>query len=177
METGQIILREATHCDIESMAGVAVRAWRYAFSSFLPATFIEKVANQDSFSERIGRSMENPAYRIVATASGGPIVGFASESRPCSLEGYDTEIGGFYVDPDASRSGVGRLLITHMAHHFALRGCRSLAIHTLEENAIGSSFYEKMLGEIGPKTMWEGFPGKWYVWYDILTAFSLESQT
>lgn len=153
------------------MAFVVVRAWRFAYASFLPAEFIDSVADPDLFSERIRSSMERPAFRIVATSDDGRVIGLANERRPCSLEGYDAEIGGLYVDPEYSRSGVGRQLVTASAKEFASRGCHSMAIHTLAENRIGCGFYEKLGGQAGPTTTWEGFPSKWYVWPDLTATF------
>ena len=162
-----IRLREATLDDARDMADVACRAWRFAYSSFLPSEFIEEIAEPKEFTQLVKLGMERPGFRLVALSSENKVIGFASERRPCKLEDFDAEIGGFYVDPDHSRSGVGQALLRAMVDQFLTDGHRSMAIYTLSENEIGCRFYEKHGGLPGPHETWNAFPSKWYLWPNL----------
>ncbi len=169
-------IRDATIEDAEGMARASVEAWRFAFARFLPAEFIAKYLNVVARLARIRELWPTEAYRLVAVGPTDQVVGFASEHRPCSLAGFDAEIGGLYVHPSASRSGVGLRLVGEMAGRFVADGRRSMAIHTLADNEIGCAFYEKIRGQNGPDTTWQGFPSKWYIWPDLELSFGVPSE-
>jgi|GEM_PF-3089185 len=163
----EFTIRDAALEDAEEMALAACSAWQFAYRGILDQTFIDSVAEPISFAERIRGAMSKDAHRLVAVSANGEVIGFASERRPCSLEGFDAEIAALYVDPTSSRSGIGGELVREMVRRFLTDGRQSLAIHTLAENRIGSAFYEKMGGQPGPTTNWQGAPSKWYVWPDM----------
>ena len=160
-------LREALHEDIEAMARVVVGAWRFAYSGFLPPTMMDEWAREERFVNRFNENWHLQHHRVVACTQEGTVIGFAVERSPCGLQGFDAEIGGLYVDPKSSRRGVGRLLVTSMVKHFCTLEHRSRAIHTLAENKIGCSFYERVGGVGHSFTDWNGVQGKWYVWPNL----------
>ncbi|MDR3692842.1 MAG: GNAT family N-acetyltransferase [Fimbriimonas sp.] len=150
------------------MSRVAGNAWRFAYAGILPQEFIDSVIEPILCEERFRTAIrERPVARFVALSEDGQVVGFVTECRPCSLEGYDAEIGSLYVDPEASRSGIGAKLVDAMVARFKAQGCRSMAIHTLAQNRIGCAFYAKIGGQEGPIAIWKGVPSKWYVWPDL----------
>ena len=165
----EFTVRGACINDVDGMAIVACRAWQFAYQGILDQSFIDSVADPISFAERIRGAMSKEAHRLVAVSPDSTILGFANERRPCSLEGFDAEIAALYVDPTSSRSGVGRSLVREMASRFQSDGKRSLAIHTLEQNRIGSAFYEKIGCQLGPISTWQGVASKWYIWPDMST--------
>ena len=162
-----ILLRQAERADIHSMASVVVNAWRFAYTDFLPADMMEEWVSQERFISRFRENWHLPNFRLVACGEEGTILGFALQRQPCKLDGFDAEIGGLYIDPSASRKGIGKLLVKAMVEYFIGSGHRSMAIHTLAENKIGCAFYEKIGGMGHSFTDWNGVPGKWYVWPDL----------
>ena len=166
------IIRDAAIEDIDSIAQVAVNAWNFAYSTFLPPEFMAARADPSKRAHRMRENWRTDVHQIVAVSGDGVVLGFAFEHRPGSLEGYDAEIGALYVDPNASRSGVGRALVTEMVRRFRDLGFQSMAIHTLTENRIGCSFYEKLGGQEGPYTTWNEVPSRWFVWPDLNISFT-----
>ena len=155
------MVREALENDIEGIARVWIAAWRWAYASVLPADFIEARCD-------LGRRMDNARAdlsrgRMLVVDEEG-VQGFARALVPSSRAGFDAEISGLYVHPDASRKGVGHALVRAMAGEFLHQGCRSMAIQTLRDNAIGRGFYEKIGGDLVGTDEWSGFPCVWYGW-------------
>lgn len=164
-----IEIRDATADDIEAMAELNARAWEFAFSSFMDPQFIAEKSDPVTRASRIQEMWEGEHAKLVAQNPEGQIIGFAIEYRPCTLIGYEAEIGALFVDPSASRTGAGRALVQEMVRRFLIRGAHSMAIHTLAQNKIGRSFYDKIGGQPGPTTTWYHLPGLWYIWPDLET--------
>jgi len=162
-----ILIRDATVEDADRMGQIAVDAWQFAYSSFVSAEFMAARSDPARRAQRIRENWRTDRDNLVAVSAEGVVIGFAIEERPGSLEGYDAEIGALYVDPKASRCGAGRLLVTEMVRRFQERGSRSMAIHTLTQNVIGCSFYEKIGGQAGPFTTWNAISSRWFVWPDL----------
>jgi ribosomal protein S18 acetylase RimI-like enzyme len=169
-----IRIRDANIEDAERIGQIAVNAWQFAYSSFLSPEFMAARADPAVRARRIRENWSQEAIRLVATSELGDVIGFAFEQRPCSVAGIDSEIGALYVDPNSSRAGAGKALVTEMARRFIQRGDRSMAIHTLAENRIGISFYRKIGGLDGPHTTWNDIPSRWFLWPDLRHTFCLE---
>jgi len=164
-------IRDANIDDVEGIAQVALDAWNFAYSSFLPPEFMAQRSNPVRRAQRMRENWRNDVNQIVAVTRTGTIAGFAFEHRPCTLDGFDAEVGALYVDPASSRAGVGKSLVVELVGRFVRHGFNSMAIHTLAENAIGCAFYQKLGGQDGPLTTWHDFPSRWFVWPDLQTTF------
>jgi ribosomal protein S18 acetylase RimI-like enzyme len=169
-------LRDASLSDAEGMARVGRNAWMFAYAGILPDDFIASVTDLHLSIERFQRSLTQPGHRLVAVSREGTLIGYAIQRAPCSLDEYDGEICGLYVDPESSRAGVGRALVEAMVARFKSDGYRSMAIHTLAQNRIGCAFHEKLGGGEGPSSTWHECPSKWYVWPDLASFPSVASQ-
>ena len=156
------MVREATEDDLEAIARVAVASWRWAFASFLPAGFMDERCDLDRRTAGVRRHWSQGGRFLVADPGG--VVGFASEHHPTLLAGFESEVGGLYVHPEAAGRGVGQALVAEMVRGFLARGAGSMAIHTLAENRIGRGFYERLGGRIVATDEWNGFPCVWYGW-------------
>ena len=162
-----ITIRQGSIDDADRLAEIAVAAWIWAYSSFLPSEFMKTRTEPAKRAQRIRETWDPENLVLVAVDGDGAVCGFASEHRPCSLEGYEAEIGALYVHPDAARNGVGSALVRKMVAEFLARGLQSMAIHTLAQNEIGCRFYEKLGGIRGQEDTWNGYPSVWYVWSDL----------
>jgi ribosomal protein S18 acetylase RimI-like enzyme len=167
----ELRIRDATIEDTEAIGLVAYNAWIFAYAGFLPADFVAARADPVERARRMRENWREDVHQIVAISDSGDVIGFAFEHRPCTLPGFDAEIGALYVDPASSRVGVGRGLVEELVRRFILDGRNSMAIHTLVENAIGCAFYEKLGGQEDLLTTWNDFPSKWYVWHDLKESF------
>jgi GNAT superfamily N-acetyltransferase len=155
-------IRAVTFEDIEAMAEVAVRGWRWAYRGVIS----DETLDQLDIGARVRRLQENwkPERLCLVAVVDDRVVGFASESNPPQIPGFDSEIGGLYVDPDYARFGYGRELVKAMVRQFVDRGAQTMCIHTLKANRIGRSFYEKIGGVLVAEDTWNDYPAVWYAW-------------
>lgn len=160
-------IRAATIEDMRGMAQIAYEAWLWAYSGFMPQDEIELHCGPEKRIQRWAETWEDMATRLVAVDDAGRGVGFAIEARTPGFPEAESEIAALYVHPNSAGSGVGRLLVSEMVRVFRSKGSESMAIHTLAQNVIGRSFYEKMGGILGAETEWNGYPSVWYVWRDL----------
>jgi len=165
---GEIRVRKAVVEDADRIGQIAVDAWQFAYSGFVPADFMAARCDPAKRAQRTRERWSATDLRLVALSDSGDVIGFAFEEHPCTLKGYDSEIGALYVDPKFSRAGAGKALVVEMVRRFVDRDARSLAIHTLTENKIGCAFYQKLGGQEGPYTTWNDIPSRWFVWPNLM---------
>lgn len=162
-----ICIRDAQIEDARRIGEIVVDAWQYAYSGFLSADFMASRSDPRVRAQRVRDRWGERMLRLVAVDETGEVIGFAIEARPCSVTGIDAEIGALYVDPKFGRSGAGTALVKAMVQRFLKNGARSMAIHTLAQNKIGCSFYEKIGGLAGPSATWNDIPSRWYIWPEL----------
>jgi GNAT superfamily N-acetyltransferase len=148
------------------MARVSVNAWRFAYATALPPELMASL-DAERRAKRLREAWQTDVHRLVAVAPNGTLVGFAIEHRPCSLPGFDAEIGAIYIEPASTRAGIGRRLVEELVRRFLADGHHSMAIQTLAENPIGNAFYQKLGGVPGPAGTWQGLASNWYLWTDL----------
>ena len=163
-----ITIRIGTLADIPGIAEISVAAWKWAFSSFLPPEFVQSRTDLNRRNASLQKACSADQLCLVAVNDQDTICGYALEHSPCSLEGYQAEIGGLYVHPEMARMGIGLALVKSMVGEFCWRGSDSMAIHTLAQNEIGCNFYAKLGGVRDQETSWNGYPSVWYVWPDLI---------
>ena len=158
-----VVVRDATEDDIDAIAGILAAAWAWAFADILSP---EVLAPRADPVRRAARIRENwPAHRrCLVGERNGRVEGFATQPPTVNLEGFDAEVQGLYVHPDAARHGAGGALLRTMVQRFVEDGARSMAIHTLAENRIGRGFYDKMGGQVVAEDTWNGISAVWYGW-------------
>ncbi len=148
------------------MAEILVDGWRWAYVGIISDD--ELAALDVTARMRRLEQLFDPSLLYVAAVDENDIpIGFAIETRPPQLPGYDCEIGGLYVDPSQTRSGVGRALVEQMVQAFRARGAKTMAIHTLQQNEIGRAFYQRIGGTLVHEDQWRNYPAVWYGWPDI----------
>jgi ribosomal protein S18 acetylase RimI-like enzyme len=158
-----VTIREATPDDAGAIADIVIACWRLAYRGVLPDAALDR----DTRDERIARIRKRladwPTFVVDDIAT--------SRLAPVGRHGFDAEIDGLYVHPDASRSGIGRALVRHACTRFADAGKRTLLVETLRDNRIGRAFYDKLGGRVAVESTWvfEGlaYPSVGYGWDDL----------
>lgn len=85
---------------------------------------------------------DNARHVFVWEAPQGEVAGYITGRVDCeSRIGW---IPNLAVDPAYQGQGIGRALILHLLEHFREQGMECAKIETLEQNAIGSTFYPDM---------------------------------
>jgi ribosomal protein S18 acetylase RimI-like enzyme len=164
-------IRPATVDDLPAIATIASDAWRWAYTDILPVAFVEERCNVPKRLERMRETWRDTRLTLLACDEHGIPQGFANDQIPCTLSGFDAEIGALYVSPSFARKGLGRMLVEAMVKTFLADDLGSMAIQTLAENKIGRSFYEKIGGRIAAEGEWYAFPTVWYAWDDLQLIF------
>ncbi len=134
-----VIVRPAREDDAEAIAGVHVETWRDAYAGLLPQEALDGLSRRQQM-RRWRRAIRNPEAELgqVFVAEEGGIVGFGSASRETG------EITTLYVQPDAQRQGIGRMLFRRLAEF--LGGPVSLWV--LDGNP-AAGFYARLGGRPG----------------------------
>lgn len=137
--------RRATPADSLALGRMHVEAWREAYPDLLPGEILASLdpsARAAMWQVALERGAE-----VHLAELGDAIVGFGSSGSrrdptlPCSGEIY-----AIYVLRVAQRLGVGRALMSAMAHDLLAQGHRSAALWVLEGNTPGRQFYQALGG-------------------------------
>ena len=146
----RIVVRPARESDAAAIASVEIAAWRTAYRGMVPdevldgldldreaATWRERLRDQAVVKVSVADLVEPPASPR--------LVGYVSEG---SARGDDVaglgEIWAIYVDPEAQRRGVGRVLMDAGLGGLAARGYDEAMLWVFEANAAARAFYERM---------------------------------
>lgn len=140
-DSGVPWLRDARPEDAAEVAGVHVRSWQAAYRGLLPDEYLDGLRPED----RAGRytfhlaGPDHPA--TVLALDEGRIRGFAT-TGPARGDGETAgAIYALYVDPDAWRRGIGRLLIRDARSRLARAGFTEAILWVLTGNEQAEQFY------------------------------------
>lgn len=143
-------IRLAETGDAASIGRVQVAAWRAAYASFLPASFLaglDERARAAQWQARIGPVAHPNAPTFVAFDEAEAIRGFAHTGpvRDDDLPPDDrAEVHTIYVDPAAWRRGIGAALMAEVDGFWKPAGVRELVLWVFEANAESRAFYERL---------------------------------
>jgi ribosomal protein S18 acetylase RimI-like enzyme len=170
-----LIIRRATHADVEAIARTHVQAWHESYQELLPRAAIE-ARSVETRVEQWGGILENPDILVYLAEQGRTVCGFGSGGKARTGLPAETEVYSFYLVDSAKRRGVGRTLFLRLGDELAKRGCASLGLWVLVGNAPARRFYEAMGGRAG-ETRFDRrgefvFDDIAYIW-DDLAVFAL----
>lgn len=164
-----MVIRRATRHDAWAIAEVAQAGWRWAYTGILPEETFQ-LMDVAAAAGRLRDFIEGGGL-IFVSGEGGKVAGFASVEPHPRFAKCDIEIGGLYVQPSESRRGMGRLLVSAVARYGIENRLTVLGIHTLRDNVIGRSFYEKLGGKLAAEDLWRhrgaDYPAVWYLYDDL----------
>ncbi|MGY1453716.1 N-acetyltransferase family protein [Streptomyces sp. SS8] len=148
-------VREAAEADLEAVAALRVRGWRYAYRRLMPREYLE---GMDAAAYTARRRETFAATRetvtdLVAVDGGGRITGWAALG-PCREDGgsggggreegedcRDGELYALYVEPELIGSGIGRALLAEVVRRAEARRMRRLRLWVVEGNERARRFY------------------------------------
>jgi len=145
-----VVVRPACESDAAAIAGVKIAAWRAAYRGIVPAPVLEGFDLDREAATWRGRLRDQAVARVsVADLVEPPatprLVGYVTEgpARGDDVAGLG-EIWAIYVDPEAQRRGVGRVLMDAGLGGLAARGYDEAMLWVFEANAAARAFYERM---------------------------------
>jgi ribosomal protein S18 acetylase RimI-like enzyme len=183
-------IRRADVNDAPAISEVHVVVSREIYINLLPARVLDALSvdvRTRQWHDIIGSSETNKDNAVyVAELRGNKIVGFGYCSLQRSPElvakGFKGEFQSIYLASSARRRGIGRALMSDMAHHLIGRNVCRAACWVLRENVLARKFYEALDGRLIDEKVIELHEGGVqaevaYGWWDLnaLTASSVSA--
>ena len=128
-------IRGARLTDAARIGQIHVRAWQTAYQDHMPEEFLADLDPELREAQMLERlTYPRQAERIWVMEHDGGVVGFAvtgTSGDPDAVTG-SAELYSLYIDPPATRTGLGRQLLEHALDDMRRRGARSIAAWTFE---------------------------------------------
>ena len=155
--TRGIRIRAANPADAGPMSKVHVDTWRTSYAGIVPAEHLAGLSYRDREARWVNiLTADRPAEsNFVAETVACDVVGFAGggperEGNPT----YRGELYGIYLLEAYQRKGLGRRLVSAVAHRLLADGFGSMLVWVLKYNRPACRFYESLGGErVGRKTI------------------------
>ena len=145
-----VVLRRANVADASAIAAVRVESWRVTYRGIIPDSYLDAMRVDDSTELwlRVLSAPVSPTTAVFVAEVDGRIVGF---SAGVILEeekfGFESELTGIYVIPDAQERGLGTQLVRMVAAGFSKLGANGMLVWVPSDNKVARQFYEKLGGE------------------------------
>ncbi|WP_432258840.1 N-acetyltransferase family protein [Cupriavidus sp. TMH.W2] len=143
-----LTIRLATKADAAAISAVLALCWHQAYGELLPRDLLANVTAESRLPARHRILADSSVACFVATGE-AEVVGFADcgPSRGAEQEGWG-EVYALYVLQSFHGRRVGLRLMSCCAAALARRGCSSMRLWSLEENARARKFYESAGGRL-----------------------------
>jgi ribosomal protein S18 acetylase RimI-like enzyme len=141
----EIRLRHATPGDARAIAAIHVAAWRAAYRTLLPDSFLAAL-DIEEHAAKWSSALSRPSPSRVALAErDGALVGFCSYGATRDDEAPDVaEIYALNVHPDHWRQGAGRALCAEAYREAAVRGHSAITLWVMAANGNARRFYQDL---------------------------------
>ena len=147
-----IQVRKARPEDAGQIVEVHTGTWRHSFRGYVSNALLDSMVVNEAGIQwwREVISDANPNRCVLVTVKEEKIIAFVSGGTDMDrMRGYDSEIKAIYVQPEAQRSGVGKLLMRAFSEFVISRNARSMIIWTIAEGPT-AGFYLALGGELLP---------------------------
>lgn len=139
-------VRPATVQDAAGIARVHVEGWRFAYHGKLPQSFLDALSVESRtrfWHQAIAHPLPHSITLVAVRRD--RIVGFntCGPSRDSEAPDDRAEVAATYVDPAATRQGIGHQLMDTALDHLTRQRFHEVTLWVLDNNDIGRGFYEK----------------------------------
>jgi L-amino acid N-acyltransferase YncA len=145
-----MVVREATHNDIPTIARVHVDTWRTTYRGILPDEHLENLSYERQASgwyPILNEDPEDGYFTYVAEEESGEIIGFASGGEERTGDPvYKGEVMAIYILQRQQGKGIGRCLVQAVAKQLHLSGINSMLVWVLANNP-ACQFYAALGGK------------------------------
>ena len=178
-------LRRGDKADIPILALLHIAAWRESYAGWMPDDVLANLDPADwerRWRTQMSAAEQDPAYAVfLALDETGEPAGFgvcrSQTSQKLLPLGYDGEIVSLYLLRRIQGQGTGRRLVSEMASHLMIHGCKACGFWVFCNSAHARGFYENLgATPTGVESVWEilgmVLPDMAYGWTDLrpLTA-------
>ncbi|MEV0275906.1 GNAT family N-acetyltransferase [Streptomyces sp. NPDC050610] len=139
-------VREMTAGDIDAVARIRVRGWRFAYAGLMPQGYLDGLSvREDAERRREFFARADGAMTNLVAEDAGAVVGWAcfGASRDQGAAPGDGELYALYVRPELIGAGVGRALTAAVLAGAAEREFARLVLWVVKGNARARRFYER----------------------------------
>ena len=138
-------VRAATVEDLEAIAGISVRGWRFAYRGHVPDEILDGLSEEERVREWGERVREPGDTRAWVVEREGRVAGFAftGPGRDPDLPRAAGDLYALYVEPAAVGTGLGRELFARAVDDLSERGFDPVVVWVLRENERARRFYER----------------------------------
>jgi diamine N-acetyltransferase len=140
---GLNMIRKPNIKDVSRIAEIHTYGWRFAYKNIFSTEYLYN-NHQVLKASEMHKQIITTKIDMIDIFDDGIIKGFVlhNNSRDEDLpEAY--EISAIYVEPEFTRSGVGKELLAAAEIQCRKKGMSKLFLWVLEENTMGRTFYEK----------------------------------
>ena len=165
-------IRTATSDDAEAIAKLHTQSWRIAYRGILSDHYLLHELDKDrltDWQQRFSTPQPNQ-YVIVAEDEQNNLLGFS-----CAYSKFDPEAGtlveNLHAHPKHKNTGIGRMLLAHMAEWSLARFPDDLLhLWVVTENTPAIGFYKRMGARQDMSAMWDAPDGTMvpelrFTWY------------
>lgn len=139
--------------DIDTVARIRVRGWRFAYAGLVPQPFLDALSPEEDAQRRraVSATTRGLVTTLVAEAPAGEVTGWAAlgpyregDGPPTGpgRPGDDAELFALYVDPPLIGTGTGRALMAAALDRGAEHGFARMLLWVLRGNHRARRFYE-----------------------------------
>ncbi|MFE7116320.1 GNAT family N-acetyltransferase [Streptomyces sp. NPDC057654] len=142
-------VREMTAGDIDAVARIRVRGWRFAYAGIMPQAYLDGLSvreNAERLREFFARAgTAGSAVTNLVAEDAGAVTGWAcfGAARDGDAVPGDGELYALYVRPELIGAGIGRALTAASLAGAAERGFSRLLLWVVRDNARARRFYER----------------------------------
>ena len=145
-----MLIRTAEHRDAGSLARVHVDSWRSTYAGILPEEFLAGLSygDRESFWDQILTTARATVSNFLVETESGEVIGLASGGpERTGDETYRGELYLVYLLEQYQRRGLGRRLVSAVAHRLLADGFGSMLLWVAKDNHPACRFYEALGGE------------------------------
>lgn len=138
--------------DAAGIAKVHVDSWRTTYKGIIPDDFLSKLSYEQRTKLWDRIIPEEGNYVVVAEASEGRIIGFASGSkRDTNTVPNSSDLTSIYLLEEYQGQGIGKQILKHIFLHFKSLGYQKIFVDVLADNKT-RHFYEYYGAKLFNKT-------------------------
>lgn len=138
-----LILRRATHDDLQAIAQIAAAGWRHTYRGLISRVAIDDTLERWYSVEALRRRIAGPPLDVAENA--GKVVGYVQHG-PAGDSIH--EVYAIYVDPAMLGKGIGWALWQQVDREARAGGKSAIELWVLDGNRLGTDWYNRQGGSV-----------------------------
>jgi ribosomal protein S18 acetylase RimI-like enzyme len=140
---GNLVIRFATHADLDQIAHIARVTWNATYSGTIAAENRKEFLALAYKPENLATAIDTPGHWFYVVELDNTIVGFGHFLQRYHRTIARAELVRLYVLPDYQSLGVGLLILKNGFAALAKAGIEQCIVSVQESNTLARKFYER----------------------------------